>query len=88
MAKYAIKEDGDNGSVEIDRDEIVRTHTRRLGRDDEIRIPLRTVTSVELDRQVGGDVVTVKTPGATYEWKLADDDAKQLAAEIETFRTR
>ena len=86
MAKYTIKEDGDNGSVEIDGDELVRTHKRRLGRDDKVRIPLRTVTSVELDRQVGGDVVTVKTPGATYEWKLSDDDAKRLAAEIETLR--
>lgn len=87
MAKYTIKEDGNNGTVEVDGDEIVRTHERRLGRDDEVRIPLRTVTSVELDRQVGGDVVTVKTSGATYEWKLDDDDAKELAAEIETFRT-
>ncbi len=88
MAKYTIKEDGGNGSVEVDRDDIVRTHARRLGRDDEVKIPLRTVTSVEIDRQAGGDVVTVRAAGATYEWKLDDDDAKQLAAEIETFRTR
>lgn len=87
MGKYTIKEDGDNGSVEVDRDEIVRTHKRRLGRDDEVKISMRTITSVEVDRQIGGDVVTVKTPGAIYEWKLDDDDAKQLAAEIETHRT-
>lgn len=86
MGKYTIREDGNNGSVEVERDDIVRTHKRRLGRDDKVKIPVRMISSVDLDRQVGGDVVTVQTPGATYEWKLADDDAAKLVAEIELRR--
>ncbi|WP_395154861.1 hypothetical protein [Ilumatobacter sp.] len=45
---------------------------------------MRTVSSVRLDRQIGGDVVTVKTVDATYAWKLSGDDAKQLVAELTT----
>ncbi|WP_395154369.1 hypothetical protein [Ilumatobacter sp.] len=88
MGKFTVKEDGNNGSVEVKPDEIVRTHTRRLRRDDEVRIPMRTVSSVHHDRQLGADVVTVKTSGAVYTWKLSDDDAKQLTAEIEKYRER
>ena len=82
MAKYTVKEDGNNGSVEIDGDDIVRTHEKRLARDDEVRIPLRTVSSVKVDRQIGGDVVEVSARDAEYEWKLSDDDAERFAAEI------
>ena len=82
MAKYTIKEDGKNGSVEIDSGDIVRTYNKRLGRDDEVRIPLRTVKSVDLDRQMGGDVVKVVTSDATFEWKLSDDDANMSAPQV------
>ena len=88
MGKFTVKEDGNNGSVEVNADEIVRTHKRRLGRDDKVRIPMRTVSSVDHDSQLGGDVVTVKTPGAVYAWKLSDDEAKQLTAEIKAYIAR
>jgi hypothetical protein len=68
-----------------DSDEFIRTPAKRLGCDDKVRIPMRTVSSVRLGRQIGGDVVTVKTVDATYDWKLSDDDAKQLVAELTTY---
>lgn len=88
MGKFKVKENGNNGSVEVKPDEIVRTHKRRLRRDDKVRIPMRTVSSVHRDRKFGGDVVEVRTPGAAYSWKLSDRDAKQLTAEIKTYSGR
>jgi len=84
MGKYTVKEDGNNGSVEVKPDEIIRTYKKRFGRDDKLHIPMRSVASVHHDRQIGGDVVTVKARGAVYTWKMSDDDAKKLTSEITT----
>lgn len=82
MGKYKIKEDGNNGSVEVQPGEIIRTHKKRLRRDDKMHIPMLAVSSVHHERKIGGDIVTVTARGAVYQWKLADRDAKKMTAEI------
>ena len=86
--RYTVREDGPNGSVEVRQDEIIRIYNNGFGRDDTMRIPMRTVTSVDHDRQLGGDVVTVRAIDAVYTWKLADGDAENLSNEITSYSSR
>lgn len=85
MGKFKVKEEGNNGTVEVKPDEIIRTYKKRFGRGDKMRIPMGTVSSVEHKRKLGADVVTVTARGAVFTWKVANDDAKQLTAEIMTY---
>lgn len=70
---WMIKEDGRNGSVILTGPALVRTFKRRLGKDDVMTIPLRSITSVHLDRRsLGTDVVTVTSGHAGHQWKVKD----------------
>lgn len=83
MAKYEIREDGPNGSVEVEPHKIVRTYKKRLGRDGKLEIAMHDVSSVHLHRRAGADEVVVKARDAEYKWKIAGDgNAKRLVEEI------
>lgn len=86
MGKYTVKESGNNGSVEVRKDKVVRSFKKRLRRDEKDEIPIERVVSVSLDRQMGGDVVTVRTKDTAYNWKLKDADAMALVQDIERAR--
>lgn len=73
---YEIKEEGRNGSVEVDGNVIVRTHERTLGKDDVQRIPLSQVTGVEVDNQnLRSDLLTLRVGPDTYTWKMPEAEA-------------
>lgn len=73
---YEIKEEGRNGSVEVDGSAIVRTHERTLGKDDVQHIPLSQVTGVEVDNQnLGSDMLTLLVGHDTYTWKMPEAQA-------------
>ena len=44
MARYMIREEGKNGTVEILDDRLVRERKKRIGKTDIQTIPLRSVT--------------------------------------------
>lgn len=78
---HKIKEDGRNGTVEVQGDRIVRTIKKMVGRDDTQTIPVKSVHEVKVDRRLGrSDVVTLRTSVASYEWKTSEAEA--LAEEI------
>ena len=73
---YEIKEEGRNGSVEIEGNAIVRTHERTLGKDDVQHIPLSQVTGVEVDNQnLRSDLLTLRVGPDTYTWKMPEAQA-------------
>ena len=72
---YKIHEGGKNGSVEIVDGTLVRTISKRLGKDDRQMIPLKGISSVNHDRKrMKTDEVTIITSGATFTWKVANAD--------------
>ena len=79
---YEIMEDGTNGTVQVLPGWIVRTYKNLGSADHQLQIPIGIVKSVDHDRQMGGDVVTVKTDDAVFKWKLGDTDAALLTAEL------
>ena len=73
---YEIKEEGRNGSVEIDGNTIVRRFTKTLGNDDIQQIPLSGVTGVEVDnRPMRSDILTLHVNQQSYTWKMPDAQA-------------
>ena len=75
VSDYKIREGGKNGSVEIVEGTLVRTISKRLGKDDRQMIPLKGISSVNHDRKrMKTDDVTVITSGATFTWKVANAD--------------
>ncbi len=75
MGGYEIREGGKNGSVEIVDGTLVRTISRRLGKDDRQMIPLKGISSVNHDRKrMKTDEVTIYTSGASFTWKVANAD--------------
>lgn len=78
---FEIKEEGRNGSVEIDGNTIVRRFTKTLGNDDIQQIPLSGVTGVEVDnRPMRSDMLTLHVNQQSYIWKMPD--AQAFADEI------
>ena len=70
--EYSISEDGRNGSVRFEPGRLVRTVKKRIGKDDVQTIPVKAITSVQVDRKmVGKPVVTIATGAVSYEWKMA-----------------
>lgn len=75
VSNYKIREGGKNGSVEIVEGTLIRTTSKRLGKDDRQMIPLKGISSVNHDRKrMKTDDVTVITSGATFTWKVANAD--------------
>ncbi len=73
---YEIKEEGRNGSVEVDGNMIVRTFERTLGKDDVQQIPLSGVTGVEVDnRPMRSDMLTLHVNQQSYTWKMPEAQA-------------
>ena len=73
--EFTIREEGRNGSVAVGDGRLVRRIKRRLGRDDEQVIMLKSIHEFHLDRRVGrSDVLTVTTSSARYEWKCRDGE--------------
>jgi hypothetical protein len=78
---HKIKEDGKNGTVDVQGDRIVRTIKKTLGRDDTQTIPVRSIHEVKVDRKLmGSDVVVVSTSAKSYTWK--SPTAEALSDEI------
>ncbi len=78
---YEIKEEGRNGSVEVDGTMIVRTFERTLGKDDVQRIPLSQVTGVEVDnKNMRSDLLTLRVGPDSYTWKMPEAEA--FASEV------
>lgn len=81
MSEYMIREEGKNGTVEILDDRIVRTHKKRVGKDDVQTIPMKAVTGVSHDRKtLGTDEIKLTVGSITYEWKVKD--AERMVAEL------
>ncbi len=81
VARYMIREDGKNGTVEILDDRLVRERKKRMGKTDVQTIPLRSVTGVHHDRKtLGTDLVRLDVGGVSYEWKVKD--AERMVAEL------
>jgi hypothetical protein len=75
ITSYQIRESGKNGSVEIVDGALVRTISKRLGKDDRQMIPLKGISSVNHDRKrMKTDEVMVITSGASFTWKVSDAD--------------
>lgn len=81
MGTYAIREEGKNGSVEIQKDRIVRTRKKHVGKDDIQTIPIAAITGVSHDRKtVGTDQVHLQVGSVTYQWKVSS--AERMVAEL------
>lgn len=81
MARYMIREEGKNGTVEILDDRLVRERKKRIGKTDVQTIPLRSVTGVHHDRRtLGTDLVRLDVGAVSYEWKVKD--AEEMVAEL------
>ncbi len=81
MARYMIRADGKNGTVEILDDRLVRERKKRMGKTDVQTIPLRSVTGVYHDRKtLATDLVRLDVGGVSYEWKVKD--AERMVAEL------
>jgi hypothetical protein len=86
MGTYEIREDGPNGSVDVEPDKIVRRYKKRLGRDRELKIAMRDVSSVHVDHRIGTNAVVLKAHDTEYTWKIAGDgNAKRLVDEIKGY---
>jgi hypothetical protein len=69
---FVIREDGKNGTVEIQSDRIIRTRKKRVGKDDEQVIPIKAISGVHHDRKtLGTDHVKLDVGSVTYEWKVS-----------------
>ncbi len=62
---YKIHEGGKNGSVEIVEGTLIRTISKRLGKDDRQMIPLKGISSVNHDRK---RMKTVTRRAAAKKW--------------------
>jgi hypothetical protein len=83
MSTYTVKEEGKNGTIEVQPDRIVRTIRKLIGRDDTQTIPLKSVTAIRHDRKMlGSDYVQLDAGIATYTWKVKD--AESLVHEVQT----
>lgn len=72
--KFAIAEDGKNGTVEFGDKGIERLLKKTLGKDDRQFIPYSSIAMVSHDRKrFGRDVVEVQVGSKTYEWKIVAD---------------
>jgi hypothetical protein len=81
MAKYTIREDGKNGTVEIFDDRVVRTRSKRVGKDDVQTFPIKAITAVTHDRKtLGTDEVKIQFGSISYEWKVKD--AERMVADL------
>lgn len=70
---FVVREDGKNGTIEIQQGAIVRTIKKRIGKDDVLTIPIRSVAAVHHDRKtLGTDIVTVNSAGQKYSWKVSN----------------
>ena len=76
-----IREDGKNGTVEIDDDRIVRIRKKRLGKEDRQTIPISHISGVHHDRKtLGTDLVLLTVGAISYEWKVSK--AEEMVAEL------
>jgi hypothetical protein len=85
MSEFMVREEGKNGRIEILDDRIVRTRSKRLGKDDVQTIPMKAVTGVSHDRKtLGTDEVKLTVGSVTYEWKVknAGEMVSELHAKI------
>lgn len=74
--EWMVREDGRNGTLVLDDRALVRIFRRRLGKDDVLTIPLRSIGSVHHDRRsLGTDVVTVTAGHTSHSWKVKGADA-------------
>jgi hypothetical protein len=74
--EWMIREDGKNGSVRLEPKALVRTFRKRLGKDDVLTIPLRSISSVHHDRRsLGTDIVTVTAGHTPHRWKVRDAES-------------
>ena len=81
MARYLIREEGKNGTVEILDDRLVRERKKRIGKTDIQTIPLRSVSGVHHDRKtLGTDLVRLDVGPVSYEWKVKN--AEEMVAEL------
>ncbi|HJR97808.1 MAG TPA: hypothetical protein VJ979_07875 [Actinomycetota bacterium] len=81
MSEFVIREEGRNGKVEILDDRIVRTRSKRMGKDDVQTIPIKAVTGVSHDRKtLGTDEVKLTVGSVTYEWKVKN--AEEMVTEL------
>lgn len=73
--EFTVREDGKNGTVRIEGTSIVRVISKRIGKDDVLTIPVRSVHGVFHDRKtLGTDVVRVQVGSVGHEWKVKDAD--------------
>ena len=81
MGVYQIREDGKNSTVEVLDDCVIRTRKKTIGKDDIQTFPIKSVTSVSLDRNpFGTDQVRIQFGSVSYEWKVKD--AEQMVADV------
>lgn len=71
VGTFVVREGGKNAMVGIHSGAIVRVIKKRIGKDDVVTIPIRSVSSVHHDRKTfGSDVVTVTSAGQKHVWKI------------------
>ena len=81
MGIYQVREDGKNGTVEVQDDRIIRTRMKLVGKDDVQTIPLKSVSGVHHDRKtLGTDQVRLDVGSISYEWKVSQAEA--MVAEL------
>ena len=89
MSTYVIRESGRNGSVEVKSGVLTRTIKRRMGKNDEEIIPIKSILHIKHDRKtLGTDVVILTTSSMTLEWKIKrSSQAEQMVTEIKAHMT-
>jgi hypothetical protein len=78
---FKIREDGKNGTVEIQADRIIRTRKKTMGKDDIQTIPIKSISGIHHDRKsLGTDLVKLDVGSVSYEWKVSD--AERMVAAV------
>jgi hypothetical protein len=78
---FKIREDGKNGTVEVQADRIIRTRKRSMGKDDVQTIPIKAISGIHHDRKtLGTDLVKLDIGSVSYEWKVSG--AERMVATI------
>ena len=78
---FKIREDGKNGTVEVQADRIIRTRKKTMGKDDVQTIPIKSISGIHHDRKtLGTDLVKLDVGSISYEWKVAG--AERMVAAI------
>lgn len=73
---FTVREEGRNGTVQLQGTRIVRTFRRTIGRDDTQTILVNRISHLELDRRrMGADIVHVHVGPHHYVWKTVQAEA-------------